>query len=101
MRSRFIQASGHSDACSGFPLPTATPSSLLQHLFSTLLLRGKACDGPHFDLNAVVELLPAHIPHALVGSGDRPVLQGKHPEGVKSLTDSWHHKPRSEVHSTQ
>lgn len=62
---------------SGFPHPHGLPFSLLQHLLSTLLLRGKAGNGPDFDLNAVVELLPSHVPHALVGSCNGPVLQGK------------------------
>lgn len=62
---------------SGFPHPHGLPLSLLQHLLSTLLLRGKAGNGPDFDLNAVVELLPSHVPHALVGSCNGPVLQGK------------------------
>lgn len=57
--------------------PCGLPLSLLQHLLSTLLLRGKASNRPDFDLNAVVELLPSHVPHALVGSCNGPVLQGK------------------------
>ena len=57
--------------------PRGLPLSLLQHLLSTLLLRGKASNRPDFDLNAVVELLPSHVPHALVGSCNGPVLQGK------------------------
>lgn len=57
--------------------PRGLPLSLLQHLLSTLLLRGKAGNRPDFDLNAVVELLPSHVPHALVGSCNGPVLQGK------------------------
>lgn len=61
----------------GSPHPRRLPLSLLQHLLSTLLLRGKASNRPDFDLNAVVELLPSHVPHALVGSCNGPVLQGK------------------------
>lgn len=38
---------------------------LLEQNFSALSLRGKASDGPHFDLNAGVELLVPHVPHSL------------------------------------
>lgn len=69
--------------------PRGLPISLLQHLFSTLLLRGEASNRPDFDLNAVVELLPSHVPHALVGSCNGSVLQGK--QTVRALRD---HVPR-------
>ena len=36
-------------------------------ILSDIALRCKAGDGPHADLNAVVELLASHVPHALVG----------------------------------
>lgn len=70
--------------------PHGLPPSLLQHLLSTLLLWGKASNGPDFDLNAVVELLPSHVPHALVGSCNGPVLQGKQtvralPQGARAV----------------
>lgn len=73
--------------------PHGLPVSLLQHLFSTLLLRGKASNRPDFDLNAVVELLPSHVPHALVGSCNGSVLQGK--QTVRALP------PRGHVHEAQ
>lgn len=79
---------------SGFPHPQGLPLSLLQHLLSTLLLRGKAGNGPDFDLNAVVELLPSHVPHALVGSCNGPVLQGK--QRVRAQPQpAWPHSPRA------
>lgn len=40
-------------------------SHLLEQEFSALSLWGKAGDGPHFDLNASVELLVPHVPYSL------------------------------------
>lgn len=40
-------------------------SDLLEQEFSALSLWCKACDGPHFDLNASVELLVPHVPDSL------------------------------------
>lgn len=48
---------------------------VLEHLLATLFLRGEAGDGPHFDLDAVVELFAPHVPHSLVGCSDSSVLQ--------------------------
>lgn len=49
----------------------------LQHFFSALFLWGKAGDCPHFDLNAVIKLLPSHVPHSLVGRSYGTVLPKK------------------------
>ena len=58
-------------------LPTFPPihsTSLLEHFFSTLFLGCEAGDGPDFDLNAIVELFPPHVPDTLIGCGNGPVL---------------------------
>lgn len=54
-------------------LPTR-PNSLEQVL-PTLFLWGEAGHGPDLDLDAGVELLPSHVPHALVGRGHGFVLR--------------------------
>lgn len=77
--------------------PHGLPISLLQHLFSTLLLRGKASNRPDFDLNAVVELLPSHVPHALVGSCNGSVLQGK--QTVRALPPRGHEAQQDRPHA--
>jgi hypothetical protein len=51
------------------------PSSLPQSLLSDGPLRGEAGDGPHADLDALVQLLAAHVPHALVRHHLRSGLQ--------------------------
>lgn len=48
----------------------------LEEQLSALPLRREAGDGPHFDLNAGVELLVPHVPHSLDGRGYCFVLQG-------------------------
>lgn len=52
----------------------ATPQYLLEHLLSALFLGGKAGNSPHFDLNAIIELLPPHVPHSLVGGSYGTIL---------------------------
>lgn len=47
----------------------------LEQILPTLLLRREAGHGPHFDLDAGVELLASHVPHTLVGCGHRFVLR--------------------------
>lgn len=47
----------------------------LEQEFSALPLRCKAGDGPHFDLNAGVELLVPHVPYSLDWCGYCFVLQ--------------------------
>lgn len=42
--------------------------------FGALALGGEACDGPHLDLDARVELLVPHVPDALDRGGDRFIL---------------------------
>lgn len=44
---------------------TSCKSLLLEQKFSALPLRCEAGDGPHFDLNASVELFVPHVPHSL------------------------------------
>lgn len=39
----------------------------LEQVLPALFLRGKAGHGPHLDFDAGIELLPPHVPHALVG----------------------------------
>lgn len=48
---------------------------LLEQEFSALPLWCKASDGPHFDLNASVELLVPHVPYSLDWCGYCFVLQ--------------------------
>lgn len=48
--------------------------NLLEEQFGALPLGGEAGDGPHLDLDAGVELLVPHVPHALDGRGYRLVL---------------------------
>lgn len=53
------------------------PQNLLEQEFGALPLRCKASDGPHFDLNACVELFVPHVPHSLDRRGDCLVLQNR------------------------
>ena len=47
----------------------------LEQVLPTLFLRREAGHRPHFDLDAGIELLPSHVPHALVGRGHRLILR--------------------------
>lgn len=58
-----------------FHLHHAGTFHLLEQEFSALPLRCKAGDGPHFDLNASVELLVPHVPYSLDWCGYCFVLQ--------------------------
>ena len=58
------------------------PSDLLQQEFSALPLGGEAGDGPHFDLDARVELLVPHVPDSLDRCGYCFVLQEKRQAGL-------------------
>ena len=57
------------------PGPRARPAALLEVHLRALALGGEAGDGPHLDLNARVELLVPHVPHALDWGGNRLILQ--------------------------
>ncbi len=54
---------------------TTETADSLEQVLSTLFLRGEAGHGPDFDLDAGVELLPSHVPHALVGRGHGLILR--------------------------
>lgn len=62
---------------------------LLQHFFSALFLRGEAGNCPHFDLNAVIKLLPSHVPHSLVGRRYGTVL----PKKTGGISEEIYGKP--------
>lgn len=47
----------------------------LEQVLPTLFLRSEAGHSPDLDLYASVELLPSHVPHALVGRGHGFVLR--------------------------
>ena len=47
----------------------------LEQVLSALFLWGEAGHGPHLDLDPGVELLPPHVPHALVGRGHGLILR--------------------------
>ena len=47
----------------------------LEQVLPTLFLWGEASHGPDLDLDASVELLPSHVPHALVRRGHRFILR--------------------------
>lgn len=96
--------------CHRAPSPPTPPATraLLQHLLPALLLGSKAGDGPHLDLDAVVELLPPHVPHPLVGRGDGPVLGGGGRVGIGGSIHNTHTSraqtgshPRTLRHRTQ
>lgn len=56
---------------------TSIRLNLLEQEFGALPLGCKASDGPHFDLNACVELFVPHVPHSLDRRGDCFVLQNR------------------------
>ena len=51
--------------------------NLLEQELRALPLRCEASNGPHFDLNACVELLVPHVPHSLDRGGDCFILQNR------------------------
>ena len=52
-------------------------SCLPEGLFRDVSLRSEACDGPHPDLDSLVQLFASHIPHSLVWYNLRFGLQDK------------------------
>ena len=58
-----------------YTLKTVRCHNSLEQVLSTLFLWGEAGHSPDLDLDAGIELLPSHVPHALVGRGHGFVLR--------------------------